>query len=177
MSDAVRGRAAIALAVLALVGCARQEQPPSPAPRPPRSLHVAERTASVRLAGELHRQVAAHATIPVVLEASCPDLASFLLRRTLDVDAAVSGTPGRSFRGKVTHVHRTHAVTDPVPADHVYGLITVDVDNPGGVILPGRLVAASFGDRHGSPLVLFGVAGEPEGDAEGARALALGQAR
>jgi hypothetical protein len=119
----------------------------------PRDLSTAARSTSLRLAGSLRRLVLKQPSIRVVLEADCAEMTGFLQARTLDARAAISGAPGETFRAKVSSVHKP----DTRPGGSTMGTIALDVENPNGRILPGRVVAVSVGGGAHSQ-ILVGVA-------------------
>jgi hypothetical protein len=114
---------------------------------------------AVRTTGTLRREIAGHPTIRVTMEASCTDMVRFLASRTLDVDCAVGEYPGETFRGHVSAVRRVFLPRMPKGED-IFGILTVDVDNRSGKILPGRTVVASL-DKWPHSFAVFGTAEAP----------------
>jgi hypothetical protein len=152
---------ALAFTVLTSLGYALPARPLADASKP-RALAARSPAAATRYAGDLRRRVARHPTIPVAVEATCPDMAAFHAARSLEAECAVSQAPGRTFRAKVAAVQDVRILRIPA-AEDIYGLITLEVDNRDAAILPGGRVVASFERRVGEPFMLFGVAGEPGG--------------
>jgi hypothetical protein len=156
----MRGAALLGLALIA-GGCASPRSNLAEA-RPvqaSRALSSGTKASSVRLAGSLRRLVVGHPSIRVVLEADCAEMTGFLLEHSLDAEAAVSGSPGEMFHARVSSVRKP----DLRPGGVSTGTIALDVDNPDGRILPGRMVAIMFHSRT-NPLILLGASQMPDED-------------